>query len=87
MTICAPAALGRALHVDSDLLAGAAFISIILLAVLAGYAIEKSRFRYATPGSAGLLLGLLVACLFYFYARVICHESDPVPFRLVQLNE
>ena len=87
MTICSQGAFGGALQVDSDLLAGAAFITIIILAVLSGYIIEKTRFRYATSGSAGILLGLFTAFLFYFYFRVICRESDPVPFRLVQLNE
>eukprot|EP00198_Chlamydomonas_reinhardtii_P007545 XP_001696882.1 cation/hydrogen exchanger, NhaP-type [Chlamydomonas reinhardtii] len=63
-----------------------AFLGILLLAVLSGYAIRRTRFQWATEGSVALLLGLVAgAGLFGYY-----YLTDPnhrIPRRLVTFDE
>jgi hypothetical protein len=72
---------------DGSLFAVSLFIAIVLVAVLVGYWIHATDFQFATEGSVGILLGVFVAGIYYLYYTWISDEDDPVPVRLVELNE
>lgn len=74
-------------NMDSSLLAVSLFIAIVMVAVLIGHWMHATKFQFASEGSVGILLGVLVAGIYYLYYRWISDEDDPVPVRLVELNE
>ncbi|KAG2439318.1 hypothetical protein HXX76_004677 [Chlamydomonas incerta] len=63
-----------------------AFLGILLVAVLSGYAIRRTRFQWATEGSVALLLGLVAGgALFGYY--FLTDPNHRIPRRLVTFDE
>ncbi|KAG2453499.1 hypothetical protein HYH02_001719 [Chlamydomonas schloesseri] len=63
-----------------------AFLGILLVAVLSGYAIRRTRFMWATEGSVALLLGLVAGGVLFAY-YYLADPSHRIPRRLVTFDE
>ncbi|PNH04031.1 Sodium/hydrogen exchanger 3, partial [Tetrabaena socialis] len=72
--------------VDTHALSQAAFLVILLVTVLLGYIIRLTGFKYATEGSAALLVGVATGGVMAAYYWLLDPEHH-LPGRLVEFDE